>query len=101
MKGASDAGIYVGQSRNIVVRRNQVEFNVAGIEIENSTDADVYDNMATNNTGGILVFNLPGPPVQDGRRTRVLRQPDLREQHGELRRPGQQRLDRADRHRLD
>jgi parallel beta-helix repeat protein len=71
VKGASDAGIYVGQSRNIVVRRNQVEFNVAGIEIENSTDADVYENVATNNTGGILVFNLPGPPVQDGRRTRV------------------------------
>jgi parallel beta-helix repeat protein len=71
VKGASDAGVYVGQSRNIVVRRNQVEFNVAGVEIENSTDADVYNNTATKNTGGILVFNLPGPPVQDGRRTRV------------------------------
>ncbi len=71
VRGASDAGIYVGQSRNIVVRRNRVELNVAGIEIENSTDADVYENVATANTGGILVFNLPGPPVQDGRRTRV------------------------------
>ncbi|MFP6641807.1 MAG: SO2930 family diheme c-type cytochrome, partial [Myxococcota bacterium] len=69
--GASDAGIYVGQSTNVIVRRNTAEFNVAGIEIENSTDADVYENLATNNTGGILVFNLPGPPVQDGRRTRV------------------------------
>src|SRR4029453_13401615 len=69
--GASDAGIYVGQSRNIIVRNNRVEFNVAGIEIENSTDADVYANVATNNTGGVLVFNLPGPQVQDGRRTRV------------------------------
>ena len=69
--GASDAGIYVGQSRNIIVRRNRVEFNVAGIEIENSTDADVLENVATNNTGGVLVFNLPGPQVQDGRRTRV------------------------------
>ncbi|MDX2169061.1 MAG: parallel beta-helix domain-containing protein [Deltaproteobacteria bacterium] len=71
VKGASDAGIYVGQSRNIVVRNNRVELNVAGVEIENSTDADVHGNTATNNTGGILVFNLPGPPVQDGRRTRV------------------------------
>ncbi len=71
VKGAADAGIYVGQSRNIVVRRNHVEDNVAGIEIENSTDADVYRNLATGNAGGILVFNLPGPPVQDGRRTRV------------------------------
>jgi len=71
VKGASDAGVYVGQSRNIVVRRNNIQFNVAGVEIENSTDADVYQNTATNNTGGLLVFNLPGPPIQDGRRTRL------------------------------
>ena len=45
--GASDAGIYVGQSTNIVVRRNTVEKNVAGIEIENSNKADVYENAAT------------------------------------------------------
>jgi len=69
--GASDAGIYVGQSMNIIVRRNTVRFNVAGIEIENSTDADVYNNIATQNTGGILVFNLPGLPIKDGKRTRV------------------------------
>ncbi len=56
---ASDAGIYVGQSENIIVRRNRAENNVAGIEIENSVNADVYENMATNNTGGILVFSLP------------------------------------------
>jgi len=71
VKGAADAGIYVGQSRNIIVRRNHVELNVAGIEIENSTDADVYENVATANAGGILVFNLPGPQVQGGRSTRV------------------------------
>ena len=39
--GASDAGIYVGQSKHIIVRRNRAERNVAGIEIENSADADV------------------------------------------------------------
>ena len=101
VNGASDAGIYVGQSRNIIVRRNRVEFNVAGIEIENSTDADVYENVATNNTGGILVFNLPGPPVQDGRRTRIFNNQHLREQHAELRRARQQRVGRADGHRRD
>lgn len=69
--GASDAGVYVGQSDNIVVRRNRVEYNVAGIEIENSQRADVYDNVATNNTGGVLVFNLPNLMVQGGRGTRV------------------------------
>lgn len=69
--GASDAGIYVGQSKNIIVRRNRAEYNVAGIEIENSTFADVYDNVATKNTGGILVFDLPDLPVQGGQNTRV------------------------------
>jgi len=69
--GASDAGIYVGQSHQIIVRHNRVEFNVAGIEIENSTNADVENNVATNNTGGILVFNLPDLPVQGGSFTRV------------------------------
>jgi len=69
--GAADAGFYVGQSDNIIVRRNRAESNVAGIEIENSTHADVYENTATKNTGGILVFNLPDLPVQGGSYTRV------------------------------
>lgn len=68
--GASDAGIYVGQSRNVVVSGNRAEFNVAGIEIENTVGADVYDNVATNNTGGILVFNMPDLPIA-GHSTRV------------------------------
>ncbi len=68
--GASDAGIYVGQSQHVVVRNNRAEFNVAGIEIENTIHADVYDNVATNNTGGILVFNMPQIP-QRGHSTRV------------------------------
>jgi len=69
--GARDAGIYVGQSSQIIVRNSRAEYNVAGIEIENSTYADVYDNVATNNTGGILVFDLPNLPVQGGQATRV------------------------------
>ncbi len=67
---ASDAGIYVGQSKNIIVRHNLAEYNVAGIEIENSVGADVYNNTATKNTGGILVFNMPNLP-QEGHSTRV------------------------------
>ena len=59
VSGASDSGIYVGQSSQITVRRNHVENNVAGIEIENSTHARVYANYAVANTAGILVFNLP------------------------------------------
>lgn len=71
VKGASDAGFYVGQSKNIIVRRNHAENNVAGIEIENSQDADVYQNTSTNNTGGLLAFNLPDLPVKDGRNARL------------------------------
>ncbi|RME42604.1 MAG: hypothetical protein D6795_20760 [Deltaproteobacteria bacterium] len=71
VSGASDAGIYVGQSSRILVRRNRVEYNVAGIEIENSTFADVSQNWASFNTAGILVFDLPNLEVQGGRNTRV------------------------------
>ena len=68
-----DAGIYVGQSEGIVVRKNYVFENVAGIEIENSDNAEVYDNRAINNTSGILVFNLPGLPKAFGTNTKVYR----------------------------
>jgi parallel beta-helix repeat protein len=70
-RGASDAGIYVGQSRNIIVRDNLAEYNVAGIEIENSFNADVFGNRARHNTGGILVFDLPGLPQKGGHSIRV------------------------------
>jgi parallel beta-helix repeat protein len=66
VSGASDAGIYVGQSKAITVRYNYVENNVAGIEIENSRDALVHSNLVTRNTGGILVFDLPDLPVMGG-----------------------------------
>lgn len=70
--GIADAAIYVGQSRGpIVVRNNEVFGNVTGIEIENSTDAEVYDNYAHDNTGGILVFLLPNNPSRVGYNTRV------------------------------
>ncbi|MCG8416889.1 MAG: right-handed parallel beta-helix repeat-containing protein [Proteobacteria bacterium] len=71
VRGASDAGIYVGQSNTIIVRRNRAELNVAGIEIEASYNADVYENIATDNTGGLLVANVPGLPMPNGSRTRV------------------------------
>jgi len=64
--GASDAGIYVGQSKQITVRHSIASDNVAGIEIENSRDAVVSQNFVTRNTGGILVFDLPGLPVMGG-----------------------------------
>ena len=71
VRGASDAGIYVEQSDRIIVRRNRAEFNVAGIEIENSYNANAYDNVAMWNTGGILVFDLPNLKQNGGRNVRV------------------------------
>ena len=54
-----DAAIYVGGSQDIIVRNNLAYESVAGIEIENSLNADVYNNEAWGNTAGILVFYLP------------------------------------------
>ena len=71
VRGASDAGIYVGQSQDIVVRNSLAEYNVAGIEIENSFRADVHGNTARHNTGGILIFDLPNLPQQGGHDIRV------------------------------
>jgi parallel beta-helix repeat protein len=48
-------------------------FNVAGIEIENSRHAVVQDNLATHNTGGILVFDLPSLPRMGGGDVHVFR----------------------------
>ena len=71
VKGAADAGIYVGQSKNIIVRNSVARGNVAGIEIENSFNADVYSNLSVHNTGGILIFDLPNLPQQGGHSIRV------------------------------
>jgi parallel beta-helix repeat protein len=71
--GASDAGIYVGQSQHIIVKNSIAQYNVAGIEIENSFYADVFDNLASHNTGGILIFDLPDLPQQGGHHVRVFR----------------------------
>ncbi len=63
-EGVIDAGIYVGQDQDPVVRYNRAWDNVAGIEIENSARAVVHNNLAYDNTGGLLVFKLPGPTLQ-------------------------------------
>lgn len=69
--GAADAGVYVGQCEKAIVRNNKVHGCVAGIESENTTDMEVYDNDAYDNTAGILVFVLPGLEKKDGFRTNV------------------------------
>lgn len=63
---AMDAGIYVGQSNNVVVRNNYVHDNVAGLEIENTINGEVYKNLAKNNTGGMMIFDMPDLPQANG-----------------------------------
>ncbi len=61
----------MGQSENIVVKNSLAFGNVAGIEIENCDNAEVFGNTARDNAGGILVFNLPGLPKSDGKGTKI------------------------------
>jgi parallel beta-helix repeat protein len=70
--GSSDAAIYVGQSKDIIVRDNITHGNVTGIEIENSVNALVENNEVYNNTGGILVFLLPNNPSKVSINCRVV-----------------------------
>ena len=65
---AMDAGIYVGQSTNVVVRDNYAHHNVAGIEIENTINGEVYNNVAKHNAGGMLIFDMPDLPQANGDR---------------------------------
>lgn len=55
---ASDAGIYVGQCVNAIVKNSRAFYNVMGLEIENTVNADVYNNIAEKNTGGMLFYDL-------------------------------------------
>ena len=71
--GARDAGIYVGQSKGVIVEDCVAHGNVTGIEIENSVDALVQKNHVYDNAGGILVFALPGNPSKEASGTRVVR----------------------------
>jgi parallel beta-helix repeat protein len=57
---SSDAGIYVGQSEDVIIRNNKAYENVSGFNIENTTNIELYDNEAFNNTVGIHIIELPG-----------------------------------------
>lgn len=71
--GASDAGIYVGQTNNTIIRASRAAYNVFGFEIENVQGGEYHDNVAECNTGGFLVYDLDGNLRQYGDRTRMYR----------------------------
>ncbi|MGB1581730.1 MAG: parallel beta-helix domain-containing protein, partial [Nevskiales bacterium] len=70
--GASDAGIYVGQTDNAIIRNSRAAFNVFGFEIENVRGGEYADNLAECNTGGFLVYDLDGL-TRYGSKTRMYR----------------------------
>lgn len=57
--GASDAGIYLGQSKFAVIRDCEAYSNVTGINIENSIQVSVENNHVHNNAIGIFMTSLP------------------------------------------
>lgn len=63
---SADAGIYIGQSENIILRRNLSFGNVSGMQVENSKNADVYENEVRENALGISTHDLPGSAKGNG-----------------------------------
>ncbi len=57
--GVKDAGIYVGQCEDIVVRDSVAYDNVIGIEVENSVDYEVSGNHVYDNSAGLFFVLLP------------------------------------------
>jgi cytochrome c peroxidase len=88
VSAVSDAGIYVGSSRDVVVRNNEVFNNVAGIEIENCVGALVTNNSAHHNSAGLLVFVLPNNPSKEGSDCRVINNRAWANNHENFGKPG-------------
>jgi parallel beta-helix repeat protein len=57
--GVDDAGIYAGQSENVIVRDSTAYGNVIGIELENTLGGEVYNNHLYENSNGVLIVILP------------------------------------------
>lgn len=58
--GASDAGIYVGQTTTAIIKNSRAVYNVFGFEIENVQGGEYQNNLAECNTGGFLIYDLDG-----------------------------------------
>jgi parallel beta-helix repeat protein len=59
IRGATDAGIYVGSSNRAKIHGNETTGNVVGIHIQNSNDVEVRENHVHGNTVGVLVSVAP------------------------------------------
>ncbi len=99
VRGAADAGVYVGQSRTN--RRQELPSVTRTWPASRSRTRSTptcSTIIATNNSGGILVFDLPGLDLHNGGRVRVFHNKVPKNNHAEFRRPGFERLERRARH---
>lgn len=64
--GASDAGIFAGDSSEVVMRHNHASGNVTGLQVENTERAEIHDNVSEHNALGIFVVDLPNAPSEIG-----------------------------------
>jgi parallel beta-helix repeat protein len=67
----NDAAIYAGKSENVVIRDTLTYGNVIGIELENTVNGEVYNNVAHDNTIGIFIDLLPQLPSKVSLYTKV------------------------------
>jgi parallel beta-helix repeat protein len=57
--GVNDAGIYAGQSENVLVRDSVAFGNVIGVELENVLNGEINGGHYYGNSNGILIVLLP------------------------------------------
>ena len=67
----NDAAIYAGKSSDVIIRDTLTYGNVIGIELENTVNGEVYDNVAHDNTVGIFIDLLPQLPSKVSLFTKV------------------------------
>ena len=63
VSGSNDTGIYIGQSTDVVIEKNDARDCTIGVEIENSSTITVRRNTAEGNSIGIVIQVLPGLSV--------------------------------------
>ncbi|MCL4260722.1 MAG: right-handed parallel beta-helix repeat-containing protein, partial [Anaerolineales bacterium] len=67
----NDAAVYAGKSENVVIRDTLTYGNVVGVELENTVNGEVYNNVARDNTVGIFIDLLPQLPSKVSLYTKV------------------------------
>jgi parallel beta-helix repeat protein len=72
VRGASEAGIYVGQSRDGAVEGNTLEGNLIGIDIENSVSIRVVSNHVAGNSLGVVIAARPDVSTPIARRFEIV-----------------------------